>query len=148
MSDLHHQTYGTGPQAKGSGHRSDSSVAGQQFSGNLTASNNSSVKMPPHLSSCGPRSISTATTTREEAERARVAAQVSYNAWDSTGIRHDAVKNPTLASSTDSSSVVSSSRNTDPNVIGDWPEPTSTVPLEFDKSGRWAKAVSLRMSSS
>ncbi|GKU02228.1 stc1 protein [Fusarium langsethiae] len=104
------------------------------------------MKLPPHLqgrkkpeqsseartpgmdgSTTG--SISTATTLRKDQEEITASRKINFNAWDSKGIQHRAIKNPTVASS--SASVVSSSGKTDQdsNLIGDWDDiPVAPMP--------------------
>lgn len=76
--------YGAGPRSESSG-RSFTSVA--SISGASTTS-----YLPPHLKRAGPNSISTATTLREQELELKQENKVGYNAWDSSGTKHQATK--------------------------------------------------------
>ncbi|KAF5023888.1 hypothetical protein F66182_4047 [Fusarium sp. NRRL 66182] len=74
-------------------------------------------------------SISTATTLRKDQEMANASRQITYNAWDSNGQKHQTVKNPTVASSSTSAlSTTGDNDYNDPNTGGHW------------KDSKWPKA--------
>ncbi|KAM0425197.1 hypothetical protein ACHAPT_009514 [Fusarium lateritium] len=121
------------------------SVANSSIS---TANLKQHTSLPPHLR--GPGSISTASTVRKDREETQRSRQVTYNAWDSTGKQHQAVKNPTATNSSATSSMSCSDKNEydNPNLVGDWnmvppveePEPETRGP-----KSKWPKASEIRI---
>lgn len=93
--------------------------------------------IPPHLR--GPRSISTATTTREDRLETKKSRQVDFNAWDDTGAQHVAVKSPTISSNA-SSSTASVADGVENVTEG---QRRASQAMSTKKSrGNWAKVVS------
>lgn len=128
---------------------STSSVAGSEVESSATGeSHDQGVRLTgrhPNYAA----SISTATTVRQEREEKSKSQQVSFNAWDSRGHQHSAIKSPTVMSS--STSTVStgepegekqSDRGVDsgPFVHGEWPTITMKEPESRSKGSKWPKA--------
>ncbi|CAM1509481.1 Fc.00g032200.m01.CDS01 [Cosmosporella sp. VM-42] len=93
-------------------------------------------------------SLSAATTVREEKERAAKARQVSFNAWDSKGDRYRHVKEPTIASSSVSTTSTDRHTNSSPMIHGEW---STTIQVEEPKcrgNGKWPKTSESRLPQS
>ncbi|KAF4988371.1 hypothetical protein FDECE_15078 [Fusarium decemcellulare] len=115
--------------------------------------------LPPHLrgvlgagavssgsglsSQRGPGSVSTATTIRKDREEREISHQVKFNAYDPRGKRYEAVKNPTLASSSVSTTSASETGAfSDSNVVG------GGASLPPKGRGRWPLASEIRIPQS
>ncbi|KAJ4310647.1 hypothetical protein N0V84_010858 [Fusarium piperis] len=108
-------------------------------------------ELPPHLR--GPGSISTASTVRKDREEAAKARQVPYNAWDSAGKKHQAIKNPTVMSSSGASALSSADKSeySNPNLVGDWsdvPNALTAEPVTRGGKSKWPKSSELRIPQS
>ncbi|EEU42643.1 uncharacterized protein NECHADRAFT_84098 [Fusarium vanettenii 77-13-4] len=110
-------------------------------------------ELPPHLR--GPGSISTASTVRKDREETAKARQVQYNAWDPAGKKHQAIKNPTVMSSSGASALSSADKseysNSNPNLIGDWsdvPNALEAEPATRGGNSKWPKSSELRIPQS
>lgn len=100
-------------------------------------------ELPPHLR--GPGSISTASTVRKDREEAARARQVTYNAWDPSGKKHQAIKNPTVMSSSGASALSSADKSeySNPNLVGDWSDVSGALTAEPATRGgksKWPKS--------
>ncbi|RSL69997.1 hypothetical protein CEP54_001964 [Fusarium duplospermum] len=109
------------------------------------------TELPPHLRGAG--SISTASTVRKDREEATKARQVQYNAWDPTGKKHQAIKNPTVMSSSGASALSSADKSeySNPNLIGDWSDVSGALdaePATRGGSSKWPKSSELRIPQS
>lgn len=99
-----------------------------------SGSNLGQVEMPPHLRS-GPRSVSTATTVRDEQIETENWRRIPFNAWDPNGAQHTAIKSPTVPSSSSETTSVTDDSQDDQGKApqgkteskrtkrGNWPDP-------------------------
>lgn len=77
------------------------------------------------------------------------ARQVQYNAWDPTGKKHQAIKNPTVMSSSGASALSSADKSeySNPNLIGDWsdvPNALEAEPATRGGNSKWPKSSEVR----
>lgn len=105
-----------------------------------TVMSGSSPFLQGHASSVSgnshPRSISTATTMRDEKP---TKPDIPYNAWDNTGKRHTVIKPPTES---DRSAMSTSSNATTNNTdsFGGWDNTTPAEPAGRTAKSKWHKA--------
>ncbi|KAM0554786.1 hypothetical protein ACHAPJ_006858 [Fusarium lateritium] len=120
----------------------------RQLPPHLRGRNVASSGMPEHFQQrtvSGGSSVSTATTVRKGQQEVVATRQISYNAWDSKGQKHKAIKNPTVMSSSVSAVSTAGDDDRDSNVIGDWENIPHAPEPQLRGDSKWPKSSELRI---